>query len=218
MKTRYIGLAVALLWLAVIPGVVEASEHFHPKIKSGEIKIRSVMVLPVKAEVMKIGVSGTTQQPEQVGLLRDDATNALTKALVSRGLRLYDCPYTDAALRDDQELRARLADFESRYADLSVHLTRKPKDVEQGRYSLGDRVIELVPDTDADALVIVRASAYEKTGGMKLLTSSLGQGRHTDVTITLVDARSGEVLAHFQVGAGRNLDKAVAKAMQKLPR
>lgn len=218
MKPSYVRVAMALLVLAGVPSVGDASEHFHPKIKSGEVKIRSVMMLPVKAEVIKTTVTGLTSQPEQVPALREDAANAVTKALLARGIRLDDCPYSDAAVRDDQQLRAKLIEFERRYAELSVNVGRKPKDIEEGRYSFGGEIVEFVARADTDAVVVTRASASEKSGGLKFLTSSLAQGRHTDLTITLLDARSGDVLAHFSVGAGRKLDDPVAKALQKLPR
>lgn len=218
MSTPRMALAIVLFWSASVPTPAGASEYFHPKVKSGEIKIQAVMVLPARARVLKVGVKGAEPQPEEAALLTDAVTKAVNQAFTARGLRLSECPYAEAAIDGDPDARARLADFMTKYDEVIVHVASKPKDVEQGRFSLGDHVIDLVPETDADALAVVEAAASEKTGGLKLLTSSLAQGRHTDVAITLIDARSGDVLAFLVIGAGKKVDANVAKSVQKLPR
>jgi hypothetical protein len=92
--------------------------------------------------------------------------------------------------------------------------------VEKGRFSLGDKVLLINPDDQADAFVFIRAIGLEPTKGMKALSilslNPLGLLPVSQVWVALVDARSGEVLALKTINGISNLKKDDERGFEKM--
>jgi hypothetical protein len=89
-----------------------------------------------------------------------------------------------------------VADIQDRFDALRNHLREKPKDVRNGRFTMGDEVANFNPGAAADALVFVRAYGVVNTGGKKVLGAIAGvnEADYIVVDIAIVDSQSGAVL------------------------
>ena len=124
-----------------------------------------------------------------------------------------------------------LALFDERIDDIGLtSLTQlfanktENKDIEKGRFSLGDKVLLVNQDDQADAFVFIRAAGQQSTKGKKafaLLTlnpvAAMLAFPMCRIQMTVVDARSGEVLAQttaLTIGdVIKNTDKALTKPL-----
>jgi hypothetical protein len=106
-------------------------------------------------------------------------------------------------------------------------MSKKPKDVKKGRFTLGDEVLNLNLAKTTDAIVFVRGDGQKLTKGksaFSLLTLSLNLP-YLRLTIGIVDARTGEVLlfttpvaiADVTNEKEKALSGALASSLKKLP-
>src|SRR4029450_13731449 len=115
---------------------------------------------------------------------------------------------------------------QSRYDDLLPRIMKKRKDVKQGRFSLGDEVLNLNLDKSVDAIVFVRGEGQKLTKGKTPFTVLVGGApAYLRLTISIIDARTGDVLLYTDpetsgdpMSAEENsLRKAIEKSLKKLP-
>ena len=178
MRTRISSLLVAgLLLLAAPPSSggqapTRPGPFLNPKLKAKEINIRTVVVLPSIVKITKQGVRGS----EGMGKEEEEATSALASsvsaALTESGLSV-EAPFTEEALKSNNELSYAVADVQRKFDEIVPQLYMKPKDVQKGRFSLGDMVAVLNTKGKADALVITRAEGEKWTKGKGMLTAGL---------------------------------------------
>ena len=120
----------------------------------------------------------------------------VAKALQDHGFDSSAGAGTPQALREDPDLKASLASLQTAFDGLAPKLEKNSKDINKGRFSLGDSVADFPPGAQADALVFVRTRGAALTGGKQafgILVAGPTRSR-IDMVITVVDARSGEVL------------------------
>src|SRR5262249_55085365 len=153
----------------------------------------------------------------------------LAKALASKNLTVLDTPFTQEALQNDEKLKYALADLRRNYDGLLTKVSKKQKDVEKGRFSLGDQVLLLNQDDSIDAFVFVNATGQRKSGGVKAMGIAMFDPfmlfSSYSVSIGIADARSGEVLAYTQFGTTSDISKEddkklvniIASSLRKLP-
>ena len=201
---------------------VRPGPYLHPKLKAKEVKVRTVVVLPPAIVTMtKQGVKGS----EGMGNEEDQATNDLSSLVASdlskTGLSV-ESPFTEAALKDNNDLKYALADVQKKYDEVAPQLYRKPKDVKKGRFTLGDMVSVLNSKGNADALVIIRSEGVKLTKGKGMMTGGLiGLAASKKATFTtdvvVVDAKTGDVL-YFDcfVSGGMPKDKLFEKSFKKI--
>jgi hypothetical protein len=129
-------------------------------------------------------------------------------------------PFTEEELGKNKDLNQALAQVQGDFDQLLQLMSRKEKDVEKGRFSLSDKVILINQDDQVDAFVFIRAIGLEPTKGMKALSiltlNPFGLMPISQVWVTMVDARSGEVLAHRSVAGISNLKKDDEKGFEKM--
>jgi hypothetical protein len=125
---------------------------------------------------------------------------AMAKALTACHLTVLDNPFTQQTLQSDEKLKYTLADLRQNYNNLLSKISEKEKDIEKGRFSLGDKVSLLNQDDHIDALVFVNAYGLRRSSGKKALGAItlnpyiIGSGY--SIFIGIVDARNGDVLAY----------------------
>ena len=224
-RTRYL-LAVGLLLLAASVGVgnqapVRPGPYLHPKLKAKEVNIQKVVVLPSIVTMTKQGVRGAEGMSKE----EDEAANGLDSRvsadLTSSGLAV-EAPFTEGALKGNDELKYALADVQKKFDELAPKLYKKPKDVRKGRFSLGDMVAVLNSKGNADALVIIRSQGVKVTKGKGMLTGGLvGLAASKNATFTtdvvLVDAKNGDVLfLDGFITSGIPKDKTFDKSFRKI--
>ncbi|HKQ75126.1 MAG TPA: hypothetical protein VJ810_15625 [Blastocatellia bacterium] len=224
-------LSLATILLASIPAL---GQRLHPRLKEakpGDAKqvISRVVVLPAQVSLSKDGMKGSEPLEKEAAAATPIIEKALAKALTSKNLTVLDSPFTTEALQNDEKLKYALADLRRNYDELNSKIIRKQKDIEKGRFSLGDQVLLLNQDDNIDAFIFVNAAGQRKSGGKKALgivtLSPWMMIPFYFIDIGIVDARSGEVLAYTLTGTrsdiGKEDDKklveVITKSLNKLP-
>jgi hypothetical protein len=196
-RIRYSALAVALVLLFFAS--VQASDFVHPRLKSKEASIKSVVLLPPIVEESKRGVKGVEGMAKQADTAGTEMASGVSVALANRGVSV-DNPFTEDALKGNDELKYALADIQKRFDDVAAQLFKHDKDVRKGRFTLGDSVAVLNTKGTADALVIVRATGSTETKGKAFLSGGGLLGVAMAGTpvfqsrVALVDAKNGDIL------------------------
>jgi hypothetical protein len=214
--------AVVALLIAFLLASSLAVDFLHPRLKDKETVLHTVIMVPPIVEMAKHGVKGT----EGMGAEAMKATDALNvevvAALQKRGLSV-ESPFTEEALKDNEELRSAMADAQKRFDEVTEQLYKHEKDVKKGRFSLGDSVAVLNTKGDADALVFVRSHGEEMTKGKGFMTGGLiGMAASGTPTyrsrLALVDAKNGDIL-FFSDYISSNLPRAKVfdKSLEKVP-
>ncbi len=205
MRTR----TVALVSLFLLHGTLVAAQFEHPDLKSGKKQVHSMVLMPVQAEITKVGMKGSEPMMQE----SRETERALGPVI---GAVLQDLGYTldveslaPAVLEGDPDLRYIVDDLQKKFDAELEQMTRKSKDVRAGRFTLGDEVTRLPAGEKVDALLFVRAEGEVLTGGKKTF-GWLVTGGVNDVAsmrFGVVDSRTGDVLYFAKPVALKNIAK-----------
>ena len=218
----------ALVVLLFVSGSHHVQAQFiHPKIKSKEITIRRIVVLPAKVTVVRDsmkGPEGMAAESDELSLrVEQMVTEVLSK---EKQVTTLPPPTSPSAAADgDAEQKYNVADFQAKFDALLPNIMKKRSDVKKGRFSMGDEVLNLNLEKEADAVVFIRGSGKKLTSGktaFRLLVG--GMPAYLQLMIGIVDARNGEVLLYTDpmfpgdpTTAIDRLRKALKKGFKKLP-
>jgi hypothetical protein len=216
----------ALVVLLTVSGSYQVHAQFlHPKIKSKETKIRSVVVLPAKVNVVRDSMKG----PEGMAAESDDLS-ARVAAMVSEVLankkHVTTLHVTAAGTDGDPQQKYNVADFQTKFDDLLTKIVKKRSDVKKGRFSMGDEVLNLNLEKSTDAVIFIRGEGKKLTSGKTAMRWLVGGvvPAYLRLQIGIVDARNGEVLLYTDpvfsgdpTTAVDRLRKALVKGFKKLP-
>src|SRR5262245_15388951 len=127
------GRALVLLVLLTVSGTHSVRAQFiHPKIKSKETKIRSVVVLPAKVNVVRDSMKG----PEGMAAESDDLS-ARVEAMIAEVLlkekQVKTLKTSAPSTGDDAQQKYNVADFQTKFDELLPKIMKKRSDVKQGR-------------------------------------------------------------------------------------
>src|SRR5262245_34804502 len=226
--------ALSLLFITLLAPVLAMGQRLHPRLKEAKpggdkLVISRVVILPAQVSLVKDGMKGAEPLEKEAAAATPIIEKALAKALTAKNLTVIDSPFGAETLQNDEKLKYALADVQRNYNELLPKIMKKQKDVEKGRFSLGDQVLLLNQDDNIDAFVFVTATGQRKTGGKKalgaVLLNPLLMMRFYLVNIGIADARTGEVLAHTLVvtvfDIGKEDDKKLVgfltNGLKKLP-
>lgn len=226
MSARSVVVKLALVVLLTVSGSHEVRAQFlHPKIKSKETTIRSVVVLPAKVNVVRDSMKG----PEGMAAESDELSTRVA-AMVAEVLAKQKNVTTlqtaaAASAESDAQQKYNVADFQTKFDDLLPKIMKKRSDVKKGRFSMGDEVLNLNLEKGADAVVFIRGEGKKLTGGKTAFTLLVGGvPAYLRLQIGIVDARNGEVLLYTDpifpgdpTTAIDRLRKALEKGFKKLP-
>jgi hypothetical protein len=147
------------------------------------------------------------------------------QSLQQKKINLAPNPFEPAAM--DEGRKYQLADIQTRYDALLPKLMDKSKDVKKARFTLGDEVMLLNVHKDADVLVFIRGQGRVFTKGktaLSIINIFNLDFPFTLITVGIVDARSGEVLAFTKPFSAskvlkdkKALNKMIEKSLKKLP-
>ena len=215
----------ALVVLLTMSGSHSVRAQFlHPKIKSKETTIRSVVVMPAKVNVVRDSMKG----PEGMAAESDDLS-ARVEAMIAEVLlkqkQIKTLKTTAPTGEADAQQKYNVADFQSKFDELLPKIMKKRSDVKKGRFSMGDEVLNLNLDKGTDAVVFIRGEGKKLTGGKTAFTMLVGgTPAYLRLQIGIVDARNGEVLLYTDpvfpgdpTTAVDRLRKALEKGFKKLP-
>jgi len=232
MKTLSVVLLVCAGWL--MPAAASA-QALHHKVRSGEVQLRRVLILPPGLAVVQQGLAKAELLDQPTVELTNRLAAVLQNTLAARGFTVLPNPFTNAALQQDTQLRYELADLQARYDLQAPALHQDQRALERGEFSLGKEVAGLNRPVGAaepaDALVIVRGYGADPTLAKTAFALLVPFGGTPVTTLYLslavLDARTGDVLwltrqtvaGNFRdpAKADKLLTKALTKALKSLP-
>jgi hypothetical protein len=214
--------------LAIVGFVLTCStaiqgQYLNPKITGKQITVRNLVMMPGKVEIVRQSVKGPEGMAAESDLLSIQIPQLIGEVLSKKSLAVW----LHEVAKEDAQAKYTRADIAARYDALLPKITKKPKDVVKGRFSLGDEVLNLNLDKTADAIVFVRGNGQKLTKGkaaFSWLTLSLDLP-YLALTIGVVDARTGEILMFTKATAtadatGKNqapIRSAIEKSLKKFP-
>src|SRR5690349_11195083 len=201
------------------------AQYLHPKVTEKKVTIRNAVVLPAKVEIVKESAKGSEMMVAESAAISDKAAEAVGQALQDKKISVVPNSFAPASL--DEARKYTLADIQGRYDALLPKLVKKSKDVKKARFTLGDEVMLLNAPKDADVLVFIRGTGRMFTKGktaFSLINIFSMDFPFAQITVGIVDAHSGEVLAFTKpISASKvlkdqkSLNKMIAKSLKKLP-
>ena len=224
LHVRFVFVILCCMFVHYDAAKVEA-QYLHPKIAEKKVTVRSAVILPAKVEITKESAKGSEMMVAESAEISSSVVEAVGQALQQKKISVVPNSFEPAAMDDSRKYQ--LADIQTRYDALLPKLVDKSKDVKKARFTLGDEVMLLNVHKDADVLVFIRGHGRVFTKG-KTAFSIINifdlDFPFTTITVGIVDARSGEVLAFTKPLSAskvlkdkKALNKMIEKSLKKLP-
>jgi len=208
----------ASIGLAATPGWT----FMAPKLATGEVEIHKACVMPAEAKLSKLGMKG------QEGMAKEsDAWSSALQAvaeshLKTSGVEILPSGMSQEDLEKNDELQQVVLKLQAKYDSISRQLAKHPKDTRKARFTVGDEVALLPCTANADTLVYVHGEGQVLTGGKRAFGVLIAGPKSStaSLTLSLVDAKSGDVLAYMHlINADRfvnDSEKAYGSRLDKL--
>ena len=221
-KLRVLLLAVVVIAFTCLS---TNAQFVHPKLKSKETTIRTVVVMPAKVTVVRDSMKG----PEGMAAESDELSGRVEKMIsevLSKQKHVTTLALPTAGTgAGDAQPDYNIADFQTKFDDLLSRITKKRSDVKKGRFSMGDEVLNLNLEKSTDAIVFIRGEGKKLTGGKTAFTVLVGgTPAYLKLRVAILDARSGEVLLYADpelkgdpTTAVDRLRKALENGFKKMP-
>lgn len=222
LRTAVIAAAV-MITAAVLPSAARA-QFLHPKIAKKETTIRKVVVMPAKVDIVRDSMKGPEGMAAESEAVSERVAKMVSDALATKQVATLSGPVS-ATGDDAAQQKYAVADIQSRYDDLLPKIMKKRSDVKKARFTMGDEVLNLNLDKDADAIVFIRGKGQKQTSGKTAFRLLVGGVQpHLLVNIGIIDARTGEVLLYTDgvitgdpTANEGSLRHAITKSLKKLP-
>ena len=214
-------LAASVLMIASLSPAAHA-QFLHPKITSKQVTVRKVVILPAKVEVVRDSMKGPEGMAAESEELSGRVEKMVTEVLANQK---HINTLTVPASGGDTQGKYTVADIQAKFDDLLPKVLKKRKDVKQGRFSMGDEVLNLNLDKSADAIVFIRGRGQKLTSGKKTFQLLVGgMPAYLMIQIGVIDAHTGDVLVYTDpilagdpTTAVNRLRSALEKGFKKLP-
>lgn len=219
----------AIASLFVVTGAVLAppaarGQFVNTKISGKQTVIRNVIILPAKVEIVRTGLKG----PEGMAAESEELSTRVEKTLsevLANQKKIITLGGPGTSSDGGAQAKYAMADIQAKFDDLLPKVMKKRGDVIQGRFTIGDEVLNLNLDKSADAIVFIRGQGQKITSGKAAFNIMVGGvPAYLRLQIAIVDARSGEVLYFADpvlggdpTAANDHVRKALEKAVKKLP-
>lgn len=201
------------------------AQYLNPKIAEKKVTIGRAAILPAKVEIVKESAKGSEMMVAESADISEKVMAAVGQALQQKKISVVTNSFAPASMDDSRKYQ--LADIQSRYDALLPKLVKKSKDVKKERFTLGDEVMLLNVHKDADVLVFIRGQGRMFTKGktaFSLINIFNLDFPFAQITVGIVDARTGEVLAFTKPLSAskvlkdqKALNKMIEKSLKKLP-
>ena len=213
------------LLIAIATPLTARAQFLHPKITTKEATIKNVVILPAKVDIVRDSMKGPEGMGAESEELSTRVERLVTEALAVKNVKATSTGSAPSSDGDSQQ-KYTVADIQARYDDLLPRIAKKRSDVKKGRFTMGDEVLTLNVDKSTDALVFIRGQGQKLTGGKKAFVALVGGApAYLRLTISIVDARTGDVLVYtdpIYVGdpttaRDQTLRKPIDKSLKKMP-
>ena len=220
LRTAVIAAAV-MITAAVLPSAAR-SQFLHPKIAKKETAIGNVVVLPAKVEIVRDSMKGPEGMAAESEAVSERVAKMVSDALSTKQVATVSGPVSGDG---DAQQKYSVADIQSRYDALLPKIMKKRSDVKKARFTMGDEVLNLNLDKNADAIVFIRGKGQKQTSGKTAFRLFVGgMPAYLMVNIAIVDARTGEVLLYTDglitgdpTANEGSLRHSITKSLKKLP-
>jgi hypothetical protein len=173
------------------------------RLASKRIVLRKALVLPAQITFAKVSAKGSEGGISEGDQIARSFYDAVIAELAQRGVEVLPDPLTTAK---DDAARYAVADLQARFDNVALQVRRKPIHVEKGEFTLGDRVAKFEPGAAADVLVFLRGTGQTLTPARMAIAVATGNGAtQFRGDVTLVDAKTGEVLAFLRFNRSRDM-------------
>src|SRR5262245_53499644 len=173
-------------------------QRLHPRLKGPNSEVKRLVILPIEVSLVKDGMKGGEPLEKEAAAAIPLVEKATAKALAAKNLTVMESPFKAETLQNDEQLKYDVADLQINYKEMLAKIRGKKKDVDKGRFTLGDQVLLLNQDDNIDAFVFVRAAGQKKSGGKKALGIVLLNPMMIIptyyISIGIADARNGDIL------------------------
>jgi hypothetical protein len=202
--------AVMLATLSAGAGVAATpgSTYMNPRLAAGEVEIHKACVMPAEAKLSKLGVKGHEGMAKESEDWSSTLQAVAEAHLKASGVEVLPSGMSEEELSKNDELQQLVVKLQGKYDAISTQLEKHPKDTRKARFTIGDEVAVLPCTANADTLVYVHGQGQVLTGGKKALGILVGRASAStaSMTMSLVDAKSGDILAYMHL---MNADKFV---------
>ena len=220
-----LSIRVVFIFLCCVYGADAQAQYLNTKVTDKKVTIRSAVILPAKVEITKESAKGAEMMVAESADISVKVMEAVDQALTEKKISIAKNAFEPTAM--DESRKYTLADIQTRYDALLPKLVDKSKDIKKARFTLGDEVMLLNVHKQADALVFIRGAGRVFTKGktaFSLINICDLDFPFARITVGIVDARSGEVLAFTKplstskvLKNPKALSKMIKKSLKKLP-
>lgn len=233
MNLRHLIAGAAVL--VMLTGCVTTSTRTHPTLEEELLKVNTVVIAPPRVEIEFKKLVGENNRLEyQEDAIRAQLMTIARAELLHHGFEVIEFDFDDA-MKNDVEFAESVsqvrAGFDKAREELQLGKHLSEEEAKAIRASLGEAVNIVASESGADAILLMRYSGWDKSGGhvakdigISLLVAVLTSGMvmasfPTEGAMTeaaLIDGTTGEVLwADIKGGA---LDAVVADVtMDSMP-
>jgi hypothetical protein len=173
------------------------------KVTSGKFPIHSACMMPPQAHLTMIGMKGTEGMSKESDAWAAALEDMVESHLKSDGIAINSAinPLSSGASND--EILSVTSQIQQKFASVSPLLRKKPGRIEKSAYTLGDQVGTLPCSENSDILVFVQGVGQVVSGGRATMTFLVGGPAEDAVLmVTIVDAKTGEIIGFIQVYPG----------------
>lgn len=205
-RRSLLALTSVLLAVSFASSVHAESFWAQKKVISRKIPIRNACVMPVEADITKIGVKTSESMPKESDAWATALQGFLETQFRMVGIGVSSATNPLSSGASDQELREAVQQIQQKFDALSELLGKRPREIAKNAYTLGDQVAMLPCAANSDVLVIIRGAGAVPTVGRQTMAFAGGALVEDGalVNITFADAKSGEILAMIRF---RNADQ-----------
>jgi hypothetical protein len=214
-----LGIAVGLL--AAAPAAA-GGDYMTAGFQTLETRPVRLAVLPPIADFYKAQAVMTNEMVSEAAALEKESAKAIVANLERRGYEVRLVRRADLeAMPGAVDLLLR---FDSRFNEELGKVTKEPKDVRRGRFSVGETATELARALRVDGLVATRVVAVGATGGKAALVAALSLGSafvqsYSRMFLGIVHGNGGRIEGYFPGYVANGLKRMVEqpdKAMTDL--
>jgi hypothetical protein len=192
---------LAMLNASVAWAITGGWSYMHPKLATGEVEVHRVCLMPAEGRLSKLGMKGGEGMFKESEAWSSVLQTVVESHLKEVGVEIVPGGMSPQDLEKNEELQQTVLKLQSKYNSISTQLDKHPKDTRKARFTVGDEVALLPCTTNADTLVYVHGEGQVLTGGKKAFgvlvfgaTNSMAY-----LTLSLVDAKSGDILAYLRL-------------------
>lgn len=191
----------ALIAVLLIGSTVEARNTATPEFRKGESEIAKIALLPPHATLTVLKVGADESMIVDSAELEKHGSDESVEHLETLGYQVTR--FTPDQINADSTLRDLMLRVNERYEESYDRVRRRPGQVKNRRYNLGEESQLLAAYLNVDALAFQRINVAGAAAGQMTLSLLLGNSSSgAFFNLAIVDAGSGDIVGFFYEARG----------------